>query len=160
LQSVLADLERDEREVFGAIARAERALTRADQELRELPVTRKLEIEKEINELLQQIASYESMISASRDVVGRIAGAQQQAEQEQIRFTIMRKTGQNERFFAAKETTSLHAGDVVIVAVQENRASSMFRGDQTSKEGIDIETTGVLAKGQTGRIPSQEISPR
>jgi protein involved in polysaccharide export with SLBB domain len=155
LQSSIADLERSEREALGAIARAERTLTQVDQEAKELPVLRKLELEREIHELQQQIASYESTISASRDLVGRIAGTEQADRAEQIKYAIMRKTGQNQVFIPGKETTLLHAGDVVVVSVEENRASAL-RSDPALKGGADIGSTGALADRGAERTPPRQ----
>ncbi len=148
LQSSIADLERSERETLGSIARAERTLSQLDQESSELPVLRKLDAEKEINEVQQQIASYKSVISTSRDLIGRVAGTEQPVDApDQVNYVIMRKGRQDETFLSAKETTRLHAGDVVVVSVKQQRpATSMLPADQSFKGAADVNTTGVLGK--------------
>jgi protein involved in polysaccharide export with SLBB domain len=113
-------LEEDVRDLTSYASRAERELTKAEQELADLPLMRQIKIEEELASLRQRIASDQATFEGARIIVNQLGNEQilqvyNGGEPSKRVFAIMRRVGGKAIFTGAGLDTRLQPGDVVIV---------------------------------------------
>ncbi|MBJ7535367.1 polysaccharide biosynthesis/export family protein [Rhodomicrobium vannielii ATCC 17100] len=131
VDSYIATLESNRRELFASISRAQRDLAQLEQVLTDIPLRRQIQIEEELTTLDERIQSNKALYEAARQIVEQFRGPENEyrtisAEAPKRSLQIMRKTEGGQIFIAADYETSVRPGDVVVVGGQVKQAAELL----------------------------------
>jgi protein involved in polysaccharide export with SLBB domain len=120
-QLAMALLERDGQAAIAAIARAERAVEKAQRDLDMVRMERNLKIDQEMALIEENITKSKAMLDSSRRFIEQVGGVpasalMKETSQPSVSFEIMRRdeTG-SIQMVAADESTTMKPGDVLRV---------------------------------------------
>jgi len=117
----ISELQGQASEVMAAIARASRAIVRAQRDLTMLPLDRQRKIEEEIQAVTDRIDIHEGVIQASSDAIGddgamlQLTGLNSGALVPKIRYSLIRPTNMGYQTIEADEYTRVLPGDILRV---------------------------------------------
>lgn len=123
---MLSNIDRDVQGAIANIARSKQNLARAERDLELLTIDIKIQVEKDLQAVSEQIAKAYAVMKGSAKVIHHAAGlpARMLAQDgdPQFRYEILRKDGQAQLVkLPATETTFLLPGDVVRVSLVSAR---------------------------------------
>lgn len=118
LRSEIAALDANAHTVLASIARSENSMIRITEEMELLPINKRLELDKELQEVEGDIRQAKSVIRLHGELVNDLAlltAKEAEAVAKPVRYEIMRSLANRQTLLPAQETTSLRPGDVVRV---------------------------------------------
>ncbi|MBT3069827.1 polysaccharide biosynthesis/export family protein [Rhodomicrobium sp. Az07] len=131
VESYIATLESNRRELAALISRAQRDLVQLEQTITDVPLRRQIQIDEELTALDERIQSNMALYEAARQIVEQFKGPENEfrtisAEPPKRSLQIMRKTEGGQIFIAADYETSVRPGDVVVVGGQVKQAPELL----------------------------------
>ena len=135
LRSEIAALEGTSHTVLASIARAQNSMIRITEEKNLLPVTTRLELDKEMQVVQGEIRATKAVLSLYSDLANQLSALsieEAAALNNPATFEIMRSKSNQQKMIPAKETTLLRPGDVVRVLKPAAPVSNRF-GDMLKR---------------------------
>lgn len=118
LRSEIAALDANAHTVLASIARSENSLIRITEEMDLLPINKRLELDRELQEAENDIRQSETVLRLHGELVDGLAllsTKEAEAVAKPARYEIMRALAYRQTLLPAQETTALRPGDVVRV---------------------------------------------
>lgn len=139
LRSEIAALDANSHTVLASIARSENSLIRINEEMDLLPINKRLELDRELQEVTASIRQSETVLRLHGELVNRLSlltTKEAEAIAKPARYEIMRSVANRQTLLPAEETTSLRPGDVVRVLKPAADVPSQFGGPSGSSVAL------------------------
>jgi protein involved in polysaccharide export with SLBB domain len=120
VESYIATLESNRRELFGSMSRAQRDLVQLEQTVSDLPLRRQIQIDEELAAIDERIQSNVALHEAARQIVEQFKGPENELHDVSTArpgrlLQIMRRTEGGQIFISANYESVVRPGDVVVV---------------------------------------------